>query len=339
MIQPDDYALVIGVDEYPNYKSLNGPVHDAREFEAWLKDTATGGGLPETNCHLLLNPEFPVGEITETLSTIIAQINQVRADGRQPRRFYLYFSGHGQANRIDEINLCLKKWSSTTLSRLALSARECWTEMVNCAGFAEVAIFLDCCRVWVASAGGMSPGINCPIPNPFAAGTRTFQAFSSEFLRKSFEGEEVAPDGDGDPVYSGYFTRVLLAGLKGAAAVPPGGVTQEALKQYLEAEVPRLALADKNITQTPVVEPLLLPGATFGSAQPITQSKLTIEFTPGRLGPIVLVMPTGDEIPVPDWSQPWQPDLSKGLYLLVDRGQDPEAEKPFRIPEASHVTF
>ena len=133
--QPDDYALVIGVDEYPNYKPLKGPVNDAERFAAWLTDP-NKGGLPTANCQLIKNPDFPVGEITIRLDLILSQIEIARKQkqGYSPRRFYLYFSGHGQSPRIDQVNLCLKMWSSTTLSRLALSAPECWSEMVNCAG-------------------------------------------------------------------------------------------------------------------------------------------------------------------------------------------------------------
>jgi hypothetical protein len=161
--QPNDYALVIGVEDYPNYKPLKGPLNDAEHFAAWLTDPEKGG-LPADNCQLLRNPEYPVGEITLRLELLLNQIDARRAQGEAPRRFYLYFSGHGQSPRIDQINLCLKMWSSTRLSRLALSAPDCWSEMVNCAGFAEVAVFLDCCRVWVASAGGLPPGVICPVP-------------------------------------------------------------------------------------------------------------------------------------------------------------------------------
>ncbi len=331
--QPNDYALVIGVEEYPNYKSLKGPVTDAERFAAWLTDPDKGG-LPEANCQLLLNPDFPVGEITMRLSLILNQVDLARAQGQAPRRFYLYFSGHGQSSRIDQVNLCLKMWSSSTLSRLALSAPDCWNEMVNCAGFAEVAVFLDCCRVWVASAGGMPPGVNCPIPKPSASGTRFFRAYSSEFLKKSFEGAE------SDEIYSGFFTRTLLQALDGAAAMSPGeAITQEALKAYLEAEVPRLSKQEKDVVQQPVIEANLNPGTVFGGGSLPGHYQLQIEFSPGRTGPIVLVHPDNSESPCPDWQNPWHLDLRKGVYLLLDQGGSEPAEKTIRLKEDTHVSF
>ena len=319
MQQPNDYALVIGVDEYPNYKPLKGPVRDATEFAAWLGDAQAGGGVPQANLHLLSNPAYPVGEISESLFDIIKQVDAARANGQMPRRFYLYFSGHGQSPKIDEINLCLKMWSATTRSRLALAARECWSELVNCAGFSEVAIFLDCCRVWVAGAGGMEPGVTCPIPQAAAAGTRVFQAFSSEFLRQSYEAAAVPANGSAPTEYSGFFTRALMDGLKGAAADPAGGVRQEVLKTYLESSVPRIAKNARNVTQQPVVEANLNAGSVFGCAVPLLQGNCTVQFATPRVGPVVLVYPDGDELVCPDPGKDWVLNLKKGLHQLLDQ--------------------
>jgi hypothetical protein len=342
MEQPNDYALVIGVDEYPNYKPLKGPVRDATEFSNWLLDTVHGGGVPAANVHLLTNPDYPVGEITVRLSLIINQIDVARAKGQLPRRFYLYFSGHGQSPKIDEINLCLKMWSATTFSRLALSARDCWSEMVNCVGFPEVAIFLDCCRVWVAGAGGMQPGINCQIPKPSAAGTRIFQAFSSEFLRQSYEAAAVPAGSEEAVEYSGFFTRALMDALKGAAADPAGGVRQENLKMYLESTVPRIAKDARNVVQQPVVEANLINGAVFGCAVPIVQANCTVRFKAPRQGPVVLVYPDGGELTCPNPGVDWVLNLEKGLHQLIDQSQAPPDPLTFRfIPkeEMSHVEF
>lgn len=337
--QPNDYALVIGVEEYPNYKSLKGPVNDAERFAAWLTHPDKGG-LPQENCQILRNPDSPMGAtIITCMELLLNQIDAKYSQGQAPRRFYLYFSGHGQSPRIDQTNLCLNLWSATRLSRLALSAPDCWGDMVNCAGFAEVVVFLDCCRVWVASAGGMPPGVNCPIPKVSASGTRFFRAYSSEFLKKSYEGAEGGV-ADTNEIYSGFFTRVLLQALEGTAASSPGGaITQEALKAYLEAEVPRLSKQEKNVVQQPVVEANLTPGALFGGGSLPDHYHLRVEFTPGRTGPIVLVNPDNSETPCLDWQSPWELELSKGVYLLLDLGNSDPAEKTIRLKEDAHVTF
>ena len=56
---PDHYALVVGIDDYPQFRSLQGAKEDARQFAAWLRDTDTGGGLPEQNVKLLLSEPDP----------------------------------------------------------------------------------------------------------------------------------------------------------------------------------------------------------------------------------------------------------------------------------------
>jgi hypothetical protein len=180
----------------------------------------------------------------------------------------------------------------------------------------------------------MPPGVNCPIPKTSASGTRFFRAYSSEFLKKSFESAEA------DEIYSGFFTRTLLQALEGGAASSPGeAITQDALKTYLEAEVPRLSKQEKDVVQQPVVEANLNAGAVFGGANLPTDHHLTIQFMPGRTGPVLLVNPDGRETPCPDWTTDWQLVLRKGVYLLIDEGVNQAEERVIRLKEDTHVTF
>ncbi|KAA3624791.1 MAG: hypothetical protein DWQ02_22625, partial [Bacteroidetes bacterium] len=41
-IQPNDFALVIGIDDYPDFRSLNGAINDAEDFAHWLMDHDSG---------------------------------------------------------------------------------------------------------------------------------------------------------------------------------------------------------------------------------------------------------------------------------------------------------
>jgi hypothetical protein len=57
-VNPDHFALVIGIDHYPVFRCLKGAVNDALEFYKWLLEDS-GGGLVEANCRKLLSPDAP----------------------------------------------------------------------------------------------------------------------------------------------------------------------------------------------------------------------------------------------------------------------------------------
>ena len=70
MEQPLDFAVVVGLDDYPNFGSqgrpLKGAIADATRFAKWLKDTNTGGGLPERNCKEVLSTANPLGRAADS---------------------------------------------------------------------------------------------------------------------------------------------------------------------------------------------------------------------------------------------------------------------------------
>ena len=268
MLQPNDYALVMGVDDYEK-QPLKGPTRDATLFARWLTDKQSGGGLPDENCYLVINPDSPVGSmVTITLEKIVIQVERAREEGRLPRRFYLYFSGHGQSAQFSDIYLCMKLWAPTR--PLSLSSTKCSDEMINCCNFQEVAIFLDCCRTATTSVG-FQPGLGCgQTPSSRDSGmpgTSIFQAYSSEHLAPSYEGE-VAHRSGASPSFGGFFTHALLGALYGCAADPAGGVRPEALRNYLEQEVPRLAAQQKRDVQKPQINIGFSPDSIFGCALP-----------------------------------------------------------------------
>jgi hypothetical protein len=130
--------------------------------------------------------------------------------------------------------------------------------------------------------------------------------------------------------------------LRGGAAQPGGGVTAEALKEYLETETPRIAAANHQSQAPEIINGLAAaPPPIFGSYAPAGQLNVTISFTPTRLGPILLEGPDLSEIKRgPASSGPWTLPLSKGLYSLTDLGNN--GQFTFRVGadgEATSVQF
>lgn len=255
----EDYALVIGVNDYAKIRPLRGAIADANAFARWLVDEA-GGNIPAANVHRILskeNPLTPIGyEINDALEDIL-----IRANETGGRRFYFYFSGHGcVGDRASDISLCMANWSE--LRRRAALSSEAWLDVVVRSGaFAEVVFFLDCCRVWAVRAVGLPPHIDFGRPVERDEPTRIFLAYATEFQRKAVEtaSEELE--------VRGIFTRCLLAGLSGEAAFFGPRVTAASLKLFLEKRV-RSESSALGIQQRAEVLDGLLEDASFGRAKP-----------------------------------------------------------------------
>lgn len=344
MEQPLDYAVVVGLNDYPQFGSqgrpLKGAIEDATRFAKWLKDTAVGGGLPEKNCKEVLSTADPLGPNKLAVDLAIGSvISEARAAGGG-RRLYFYFSGHGQARGPTNVALCLAHWSA--MFRYAALSSESYRDMfLKCSPFSEVVIMLDCCRIRSIDATGGDSEIGCAVPVDDAGTKRFMLGFAAEFQNPAMEAEVTeGAVGEEGPIVRGHFTEALLAGLYGGAATPNGGVTSGALKQYLELNVPRIA-QDHEHTQVAQVLADFPEAAqpVFGSALP--SANFRIEFSAGRAGEMVLEGPDLEEVRRGDASTgPWELTLAKGRYLLRDLSTGDQLDIPFRPgAEVSVVSF
>ena len=337
--QPRDYAVVIGLNHYPKFgaagRPLQGAIEDAERFSAWLRDTDTGGGLPAANCKTVLSVADPLGPSKLAIDEALAWvITDARAAGGG-RRLYFYFSGHGQAKSAHDVALCLCHWSP--LFRYAALSSALYKDMfLKCSPFNEVVILLDCCRIRSIDATGGDSDIGCAVPVEDAGAKRFMMGFATEFQSAAMEAE-VSEAGDRDgPLVRGHFTEALLAGLRGGAALPSGGVTSRELKRYLELNVPRIANDHQHAQTAQVIDdfPEDAP-PVFGAALP--EANFCIEFSPQRQGEIVLEGPDLEVVQRGDASTgPWRLTLAKGRYLLRDvAGAD---QRDIRFQPSEEVT-
>lgn len=312
--QPNDYALVLGINDYPYYRGLKGAIHDASRFSEWLLDDVIGGGVPKDQIKPIFSKAAePIkDEVDEALAGLIADAT-TKGGGR---RFYLFFSGHGLADMTStspRTALCLGKWSESRRN-YALDA-ECYTNhVVQSQKFSEVVLFADCCRVRKVSARGECPTYGNIAPSPSPDSVRKFTAHATELMDQAFEAA-VGSTGE----VRGHFSRALMEALWGAAAEPTGGVKALRLKKYLEDEVPRLALGS-NHKQQPVIVPSFATAdePVFGSALPVPQvPNLKIVFANPSAGAYELEGPQIDQFQHADASAGvWELSLIVGTYIL-----------------------
>ena len=262
----DDYAVVVGINEYPGYRPLKGAVEDAVDFAKWLCEEEYGGSIPVGNCNKVLSVKDPLAPLQDQIDGAFDSVFSAIPLGKPARRLYVYFSGHGMAESPMITDLCLASWAQKFPNR-ALDAQKYLDVLMAKGKFREIVMLLDCCRVRIVSAKGAAPGFSVVAPSPDSSHTRFFLANATEFLNSSYEAATADPGGSSDPVVRGYFTRVLMAALRGAAASPRGGVRAGSLKAYLDDNVAPLARADGWVQDSEVLNGLK-GDPVFGSVPP-----------------------------------------------------------------------
>jgi hypothetical protein len=350
-LEPKDFALVIGINHYPNYGSsgrpLEGAIRDAKAIWNWLTDQTIGGGLPPENCHLLLSslntvdpPQPRKDKIDEALDKIWQAARKAQEGGVEPRRFYFYFSGHGQSLGPEDVALCMSNWARNR-EAAALSVKKYLNFVQECLPFREVVVFLDCCRSRKINARAQESELTCAAPRDAAGQTQVFVAYATEFQAAAFEGGPSPPAEDDEPIVHGHFTEALLAALRGGAARPAGGVTASNLWRYLYRMVPRIAKRHRH-EQSPIISPFAIPPddpnePVFGAAPRLAMVDVKIAFTPARQGPIKLEGPNLEVVRQGEVaSGPWEETLPLATHLLTDLGTG--ARQDF-IPQAAEGEF
>jgi hypothetical protein len=295
-----DFALVVGVDHYPRFRSLQGAVADAKAFHDWVCDRG-GGAVEPARARLIASTPEPAMPIQDQIDEQLVQLMTAADEFGGGRRLYFYFSGHGAtspAESGDDVALLLATWSKN-LKRFALSSRSYSSELGGVGLFEELVIFLDCCRTVAVRAVGRPPAITYEMTSRRCP-TRTFIAHATEAGRTAFE----QPQGD---LWQGVFTRCLLTILRRS----PDGVHARALKSQLECE-----LREARTGQQAEVINGLLDGARFGRQGVLPQLRIT--FGPGRGR--VRLMDGGGELIAEREAAPerWLISAKAGLYKLVD---------------------
>lgn len=335
-----DFGVVVGIEDYPYFRSLHGAASDARAFHAWLCD-ARGGGLDPCNVRLVLSdPEQETPAQDEIDRELVAMLTAAKAGGGG-RRLYFYFSGHGAMNpdrMRNDIALLLTRWSES-LVRLALSTELYSSTLCSTGLFDEVAIFIDGCRSISASVVGLEP-LFVHTWGAQTGAARRFLAFATEACNPAFEYPESAR-------WHGIFTQCLLSILREPSN---GGIRADQLKVRLESDVEKKARCHR-VFQRAHVDSGFLEESCFGTGRrssslarlssrvrgswvgrlPVVRSWSLLESGPPlelwfsrRRGKVVLL--NGDLQIVAEHladDRPWRLRLPGGIYQVQGGGEDP----------------
>ena len=112
----EDFAIVVGINAYPQLTPLRGALQDANMFKNWLI-SPKGGDLPDTNVKTILSPDgfasdpFDASPIKRDIDRALRDFGLGNIDLEDPqpigRRLYFYFSGHGVGPNFDEVAMLM----------------------------------------------------------------------------------------------------------------------------------------------------------------------------------------------------------------------------------------
>lgn len=305
-----DFAVIVGVEHYPYFRSLSGAVNDARNFHRWLCDRK-GGALKKRHAKLILSNLARGTPVQDEIDREILSVLRAAYALGGARRLYFYFSGHGAMSghrRDNDVALLLTRWSSS-LARLALSTNSYSNELCGTGLFEELAVFVDCCRGLSVPVVGVPPTITGPWE--FGGSTRKFIACATEAGQLAFEWRDSG-------TWHGIFTQSLIALLSS----DPEQVAASTLKDRLERDVEARA-RERGFRQRPYVDNGLLADSCFGQRDRSRRARAELWFAKRR-GPVALRDGNLRIIACHKATdKPWRLDLSIGLYQIEGGGEAP----------------
>ena len=214
---PENWAVVIGVDEYgPEVPTLSAAVADAELFSKWVT-AEQGGNVPKENIRLLLGRAGGDGAAREggdapTKDNIVTAINEVVTEScGRGERLYLFFAGHGITARVanrDEGALVTPGFGPLHPDH-SLAIRSL-TEFLETTQFEDQFFFIDACRDVPWHDREFEIG-RWPIPRRRDPGKPPVQQFILYATSPGLTAAEVGWPGEG----VGAFTDTLMAGLRG----------------------------------------------------------------------------------------------------------------------------
>ena len=287
-IQADSWAIIVGVNEYPNVRLSNGstppPLRGAEaDADAIANALVEGFGFPEENVQLLKGTEATRAKLQTAFEEMTRQA------GRDDV-FVFHFSGHGtrvpdrrpfdEPDKLDEA-LCLADTNGEGENLLIDDDLGLWLEVLP---VRQVTVILDCCHAGTGTKDpdddlvprflpvSLAPGTTKPAKQSWRelrdttkSGTRRLTAFfachsNQQAYERRFPNVKA-------PAKGGQFTQALLAGLRDADK--DGTITNEELLRFAAERLDETfnkTRTQKGERQEPLLESEDAEAPVFGRA-------------------------------------------------------------------------
>ncbi|MHB1312517.1 MAG: caspase family protein [Gemmatimonadaceae bacterium] len=320
----DNHAIVVGLTRYPGMTDLEGPENDARWFYDWL---IANKQVTKKNAQLIVTSRFPAKKSTTPRQALpgTAEIDcaferllEIGGDqGRVGERLYLFFSGHGFCQTLDDAALLMSNSDiKHGVTGHHVNAVTYANFFAMSAYFDEVVLFMDCCRddYWRAPSRAL-PWQS--IREVDGADVKRFYALATKWNQKAREA--MSENGK----VHGHFTRALQAALEGAAVDGQGQLTTKGVMDVAINYVHSVIGPELRAKHLPRVEPCFPVHDDFILATNQVPGTTTATIHFGRAAAATcagFVLIGGDPPSVTtnvDGANPWIVKVSTGRYCVL----------------------
>jgi uncharacterized caspase-like protein len=252
-IRKNIWAVVIGINDYPNIRRLKWAVNDAKAFYRHLVDVIQ---IPHENVTLLLNRDANLSRLRSSLGTHLKKMA-----GKEDM-VIIYFAGHGATEKdvLSPDGDGLEKYllpydvDPQDLYASALPMREI-SHIFYRIQSERIIFIADSC--YSGASGGRtisSSGLRANISDAFL--DRIAGGKGTVIMTASGANEVSAED---EKLQHGVFTYYLLEGLKGAADTDKDDlVTVDEAYRYVSTHVPRTTGQEQHPVKKGTVEGRLI---------------------------------------------------------------------------------
>ncbi|WP_339136281.1 MAG: caspase family protein [Candidatus Electrothrix sp. GW3-4] len=244
----EHHAIVIGINHYPvsGLSALKGPVNDAEDFSAWLRDPQ-GGNVPQAHIHSILSSDFAQDAalpFPNQVETLFEPFITKGVQGRCGERLYIFVAGHGFGDPGDMGTTALYAANAQKMFPWHVAITDYVDWLRRHAVFDEIVLLMDCCRTVNSYHEVKEPQYPTTKERTGADQVRFFFAFAVG--RGRVARERRFEDGRD----SGIFTRTLLYALQTARS-QQGKVTGQQLKDQIHNSI--AAFAGEARIEPPVI--------------------------------------------------------------------------------------
>jgi hypothetical protein len=275
-INPDDFAIVVGIDHYvAGIQPLAGCIKDCEMFRDWLIDPSMGG-LDPANVRLFVSQDpsnqEPIRDQIEDF--FVDLLDRGTNGGFYPRRLYLFLAGHGLVLPPPDKQGCALVMANARMSLLRGLFGVAAADSMRLTGlFQEVMLVMDCCA---EVSGRTDLSYNLQWNSDPELPARAFIHIQAAQVGATAAEVELpnpllppdppaAPHPANPPVWQGVLTNAVLRGLTSAVDAS-GGVTARSLEQFLNGQTNCTPVVEVGDPAPPA------PAMRFGNARGLTVS-------------------------------------------------------------------
>ena len=231
----EDFAIIVGLDQYSDFDHLQGAGHDAQRFHDWLVNPQGGGMHNKTaNIFTVATPDATTWTRADPrpdsrdLENVFRQLHARAIAGPRPigARLFIFLAGHGFNDPTDVDEVALHSSESKVFLPSYLAATWFAKEFRRIRAFEQIALITDCCRTSSVMHSISKPQTTQILTDSQTSQVKYFNAHATGFGATAREHQN-----GGTP--SGIFTDALLAALSNAPPNQLGRLTGSSVKNYV----------------------------------------------------------------------------------------------------------